>query len=899
MAANISGLHQFADDVGPLPLKLLDDSYSTLTIALNTLATFSNFYSDTGTTNAYTIQTPQYQFVVYSDGLEVTVRIANTNTGASTLNVNGLGAVPILTSIGSELQPNALVAGSIVTFVYNAQRQAWQIGSGGGAGGGQITAPLHVTNPTGQAALSINVDGSGYLGDFNGNGLSWDGACNFTFEGGATLSGITPDFRINTVVSASAGEPQLELRADGYSGITAWPSGTAVNLEANGGGALGTPPCQLEWDANCNWIFGGDSKVTIPNVALGTAPNQILIDSNGNLTTTGTATLPPAASISSIGDVTITNPQNGQSLIYNAATQQWINSTPVTTLVALSDVHVGGPAPGQVLTYSISPVPGWVNATIPGYNFLSNLGVGPNPQPGWVLTWDGVAWVGAAPGEVAQFPLSSLTDVGITTPLNRQVLTYDAPNAKWINAPAAMPSLATLPDVQLTSQTNGQALTWNSGLARWVNSTIVQALAGLTDVAVSSPSVTQVLAWDGTHWANASLPGGAEIDTLAALLDVQVTNPANAQMLYYNGPTQRWVNGNPSITQLGDVHTSAPTTGQVLTYQAGTGWVNAAVPSGALAALSDVALGGPYNGAPLTYNYSTQMWQAGGPVSINNSLNVALATTLSGNVTCNSYLTVANTATLNGGANIRQPFGVIDAAYNAALNVDTNGLVSVNNAAGTASKSGIALTVTGAPSYQALNVVGLGIATSATSIAKIGTTSTAAVTGLTIQAGGTSRPPFYQSNGAGQGFALRVAINSTNASGTVDVLTITENYVQIGDVPTTTGPVNCRLEPTWGNFISVTSSCARHKRDIRSVARERAREVVKKLRPVSYRSKCEHENPDVTYYGFIAEEVAEADPYLVTYDKEGRPQSVHYERIAALLVPLMRELLGFDEPEVA
>jgi hypothetical protein len=52
------------------------------------------------------------------------------------------------------------------------------------------------------------------------------------------------------------------------------------------------------------------------------------------------------------------------------------------------------------------------------------------------------------------------------------------------------------------------------------------------------------------------------------------------------------------------------------------------------------------------------------------------------------------------------------------------------------------------------------------------------------------------------------------------------------------------------------------------VRKDRADRVVLGARPVRYRSLCEGDNPDWTWYGLIAEEVAELDPRLVFW---GRP----------------------------
>jgi hypothetical protein len=85
-----------------------------------------HFAADTGAVNALSISmTPAP--TGYTTGMSITVRAANTTTGAATMNVNGLGARAI-TFAGSPLQPGAMVAGQIYTLVYDGT--AFQLGSG-------------------------------------------------------------------------------------------------------------------------------------------------------------------------------------------------------------------------------------------------------------------------------------------------------------------------------------------------------------------------------------------------------------------------------------------------------------------------------------------------------------------------------------------------------------------------------------------------------------------------------------------------------------------------------------------------------------------------------------------------------------------------------------------------
>jgi hypothetical protein len=54
----------------------------------------------------------------YVDGLNIDLRILATNTGAATLNIDGLGAVPIHSNAGVALAGGELVAGTVVPLVY-------------------------------------------------------------------------------------------------------------------------------------------------------------------------------------------------------------------------------------------------------------------------------------------------------------------------------------------------------------------------------------------------------------------------------------------------------------------------------------------------------------------------------------------------------------------------------------------------------------------------------------------------------------------------------------------------------------------------------------------------------------------------------------------------------------
>lgn len=73
---------------------------------------------DSGSANAYLV-TLSPAPTSYIDGMCIAVKIANSSTGASTINVNNLGAKNILDGMGNAIVSGQLVAGYIYTLRYN------------------------------------------------------------------------------------------------------------------------------------------------------------------------------------------------------------------------------------------------------------------------------------------------------------------------------------------------------------------------------------------------------------------------------------------------------------------------------------------------------------------------------------------------------------------------------------------------------------------------------------------------------------------------------------------------------------------------------------------------------------------------------------------------------------
>jgi hypothetical protein len=82
--------------------------------------------------------------------------------------------------------------------------------------------------------------------------------------------------------------------------------------------------------------------------------------------------------------------------------------------------------------------------------------------------------------------------------------------------------------------------------------------------------------------------------------------------------------------------------------------------------------------------------------------------------------------------------------------------------------------------------------------------------------------------------------------------------------------------------LGVASSSRSVKEDIREIGGES--DGLMRLRPVAFKYRPQIDPKGLTQYGLIAEEVADVYPDLVAYDRDGRPETVRYHLINALLL---------------
>lgn len=141
-----------------------------------------NYASDTGAADAYVVSLT-YAPTSYVDGMQVVFKPANTNTGASTLNVNSLGTKNLTRQDGSVLLAGDIPADSILEVRYNSTSDSFEVnGSALGATGTMASQNASAVAITGGTIDSVAVTG----GSITGSTLSGTTTINGTLSAGTS-----------------------------------------------------------------------------------------------------------------------------------------------------------------------------------------------------------------------------------------------------------------------------------------------------------------------------------------------------------------------------------------------------------------------------------------------------------------------------------------------------------------------------------------------------------------------------------------------------------------------------------------------------------------------------------------------------------------------------------------
>lgn len=193
--------------------------------ATNTWGSFSDlssvqngsytYVADSGAVNAYVTTLAPVPSALVA-GFEVNFKAVNANTGASTLNVNGLGAVNILKNGVAALIANDIKAGQLVSVVYDGTSFQMVSQLGNAAQAGTVTASpqfqvaIYPTSGTVATVQGISGFTSDASGNVNVNTLTVGAgptACSLSigcFAGGEGSTAVTPAAGVDTMRADSS-----------------------------------------------------------------------------------------------------------------------------------------------------------------------------------------------------------------------------------------------------------------------------------------------------------------------------------------------------------------------------------------------------------------------------------------------------------------------------------------------------------------------------------------------------------------------------------------------------------------------------------------------------------------------------------------------------------------------
>ena len=288
------------------------------------------------------------------------------------------------------------------------------------------------------------------------------------------------------------------------------------------------------------------------------------------------------ASLSNLNDVTLTNPNTNDSLVFDSGSSKWHNQP--NDVANCSDVKITLPINNnQVLMYNISDER-WENLNLPS--------------------------------EVSQ--LSGLTDVTINLPANGQQLVYCSGSSTWVNTTITSqnPSLTSLVGVAISNLNNGDVLTFNTGSDTWNNQQpATVALALCSDVTITTPANRNLLIYNSTasKWDNDNLQA-SDIPSLAESKITNLTSDLASKVSSINTITPTSGDVSLGLSNLSDTSITTPTNNQFLQYNSSTSkWVNTSVTiDTTLSSLSDtnVAEGSSIDQNFLYWNNTDSKWEA-------------------------------------------------------------------------------------------------------------------------------------------------------------------------------------------------------------------------------------------------------------------------------------------------
>jgi hypothetical protein len=303
------------------------------------------YAADSGTANAYAV-TLANSPGSYVAGQRVVFKVANANTGASTINVNSLGTKSLTKSGTTALASGDLVAGQVVTAVYDGTQFQLQ-----GVGGGSTT---YFGYAEGTAATSANYKVTLGSTPITNSVRIWvqgllKKPSSYTLSG--TVASFLATFTSGDVIVAewvtANATPGSITVSGGFTALTRSGWGCTVSSNAFGGG--GSNPTTVVGGAGGVWITNTHPQNIIIDMASAQSFNCIQITPNQSnaigqaysldVSSNGTTWTSTGETISGL-PATVTMQQWALTTTYNSRYIR-INVTADNGFVSMATVNVG------------------------------------------------------------------------------------------------------------------------------------------------------------------------------------------------------------------------------------------------------------------------------------------------------------------------------------------------------------------------------------------------------------------------------------------------------------------------------------------------------------------------------------------------------------------------------
>lgn len=358
--------------------------------------------TDSGAVNAYVVTTNGAPTTAYADGQIVWFKPLTGNSGAATINVNGLGVVSIKTIQGSTLASGQMPTNAWCTLYYNSSFSAWTLiaPNAGVVAVGTVSAAaptnkVGLTAAGGVATSAAPIDAT-YAID-QGIAPTWTSKHIFSGEidvNGVAIFGAAGSATFNSNVVIAAPSAGVALAVSGRTAqwaqtIAGAASGTSRGLLINSG-LTSADYCQLWQNAGATLAYmalWGDGGLTLGTPTGGDkgagAMNATALYINGVAVTAGAFPSVPSGAnpTASVGLLTVNGSaatfmrSDGAPAIDQTIIPTWTGAHNFTGGLSISGVAAGyldTPANPQTGDYTLA---------------LTDRGKGVNKLSGSTATW--------------------------------------------------------------------------------------------------------------------------------------------------------------------------------------------------------------------------------------------------------------------------------------------------------------------------------------------------------------------------------------------------------------------------------------------------------------------------------------------------------------------------------